>query len=127
LTDVNSFVNIFIVREVVFYRDVNGRNPIEEFLDSLPPKDAQKVTWTLRLIEELDVLPKTYFKKLVNTDEIWEIRTRIGNNSYRLLCFLHRNDVVILTNGFQKKTQKTPRNEIKLAETRKTDWVRRNG
>ena len=115
------------MREIVFYRDVNGKNPIAEFLDSLPAKDAQKVTWTLRLVEELDVLPKTYFKKLVNTDEIWEIRVRIGNNSYRLLRFLHRNDIVILTNGFQKKTQKTPRNEIKLAETRKADWVRRNG
>lgn len=113
------------MRKIVFYRDVHGRDPIGGFLDSLPPKDAQKVTWTLRLVEELDVLPKTYFKKLVNTDEIWEIRTRIGNNSY--LCFLHRNDVVILTNGFQKKTQKTPQNEIKLAETRKADWMRRNG
>ena len=115
------------MREIVFYRDVNGKNPIGEFFDSLPAKDAQKVTWTLRLVEELDVLPKTYFKKMVNTDDIWEIRIRIGNNSYRLLCFLHRNDVVILTNGFQKKTQKTPRNEIKLAETRKADWMRRNG
>ena len=112
---------------VDFYRDSNGKNPIGQFLDSLPPKDAQKVTWTLRLFEELDVLPKAYFKKLVNTDEIWEVKTRIGHNSYRLLCFLHKNDVVILTNGFQKKTQKTPRNEIKLAETRKADWVRRNG
>jgi phage-related protein len=115
------------MRKVVFYRDSNGKNPIEEFLDSLPAKDGQKVTWTLRLIEELEILPRTYFKKLVNTDEIWEIRTRIGSNSYRLLCFLHRNDVVVLTNGFQKKTQKTPRNEIKLAETRKADWVRRIG
>ena len=94
------------MRKIVFYRDLNGRNPIEELLDSLPPKDAQKVTWTLRLIEELDVLSKTYFKKLVNTDEIWEVRTRIGHNSYRLLCFFHRNDLVILTNGFQKKSQR---------------------
>jgi phage-related protein len=115
------------VREIVFYRDVNGKNPIEEFLDSLSPRDAQKVTWTLRLVEELDVLPKTYFKKLVNTDEIWEVRIRIGRNSFRLLCFLHKNDVVILTNGFQKKTQKTPHKEIKLAEMRRADWMRRNG
>jgi len=115
------------VHEIVFYRDINGNNPIEEFLDSLLAKDAQKVTWTLRLFEDLDILPRTYFKKLENTDEIWEVRTRIGSNSYRLLCFLHKNGLVILTNGFQKKTQKTPRNEIKLAETRKRDWLRRNG
>jgi len=116
-----------MVRRIVFYRDINGRNPIEEFLDSLAPKDAQKVTWTLQLLEEFDVLPSTYFKKLVNTNEIWEVRARTGKNAYRLLCFFYNNELVVLTNGFRKKTQKTPRNEISLAETRKTDWLRRNG
>lgn len=115
------------MRNVVFFRDANGRNPIEDFLDSIPAKDAQKVTWVLSLIEELDVIPKTYFKKLVNTDDIWEVRTRIGSNSYRVLCFLHTNELVVLTNGFRKKTEKTPRNEIQLAESRKADWLRRNG
>lgn len=115
------------MREIVFYRDGNGKNLIEEFLDSLPSKDAQKVTWTLRLIEEMEVLPTTYFKKLINTDDIWEIRTRIGKNAYRLLCFSHKDKLIVLTNGFQKKTQKTPRNEIRLAEQRKADWLRRNG
>ncbi|MBD3270284.1 type II toxin-antitoxin system RelE/ParE family toxin [Candidatus Peregrinibacteria bacterium] len=115
------------MRQIVFYRVANGKNPIEEFLDNLPAKDAQKVTWTLKLIEELEVPPKTYFKKLVNTDDVWEVRSRIGNNAYRLLCFQYKNNVVVLTNGFRKKTQKTPRNEMKLAEDRKADWLRRNG
>jgi phage-related protein len=114
------------MRRIVFYRDANGKNPIEEFLDSLPSKDAQKVTWTLQLIEELKVPPNMYFKKLVNANDVWEVRSRMGNNAYRLLCFLYKNDVVVLTNGFRKKTQRTPANEIKLAENRRADWLRRN-
>ena len=114
------------MRDVVFYRDRNGASPIEEFLDELPAKDAKKITWVLQLVEELDVIPKTYFKKLINTDDIWEVRSQMGNNAYRLLCFIHRNHVIVLTNGFRKKTQKTPQDEIRLAERRKADWLRRN-
>lgn len=127
LTKDNINVNIDFVRTVVFYREASGKCPIEEFLDELPSKDAQKVVWVLQLIEELDVLPGTYFKKLVSTEGIWEIRARLGSNAYRLLCFVHGNNVVVLTNGFRKKTQKTPRTEIRLAESRMADWQRRNG
>ena len=115
------------MRRVSFYRDAQGRSPVTRFLDSLASKDAQKVTWTLKLIEEFDSLPASYVKKLTNTDDIWEVRVRLGSNSYRLLCFMNGEDVVILTNGFRKKTQKTPRKEIEIAEARKADWLRRNG
>ena len=99
---------------------------MEAFLDTLPGKDAQKVTWVLRLVEEIERPPESYFKKLVNTDDIWEVRARIGRNAYRLLCFHHQERLVVLTNGFRKKTQKTPRNEITVAENRKVDWIRRH-
>ena len=52
------------MREIIFYETESGKSPVEEFLESLSPKEAQKVTWVLRLIEELPTIPKKYFKKL---------------------------------------------------------------
>jgi phage-related protein len=114
------------VHEISFYTDELGKSPVEEFLDELRTKDAQKVVWVLQLIEQHDIIPKTYFKKLVNTDDIWEVRAQSGKNIYRLLCFVEGQNVIVLTNGFQKKTQKTPKKEIILAEKRKIDWLGRN-
>ena len=69
------------------------------------------------------MVPRQYFKKLVNTDDIWEVRVQLGNNIFRLLSFLDGNELVILTNGFVKKRQKTPLQEIALAEQRKRDYL----
>ncbi|KAB8334710.1 type II toxin-antitoxin system RelE/ParE family toxin [Scytonema tolypothrichoides VB-61278] len=113
------------MREVVFYRTDLERCPIEEFLDSLSGKQAQKVLWVLRLIQELDSVPSQYLKKLVNTDDIWEVRVQVGNNTFRLLGFFEDNNLIVLTNGFAKKTQKTPSQEIELAEQRKRDYFSR--
>lgn len=113
------------MREIVFYRTETGTTPVVDFLDSLSGKQVQKVLWVLRLIEELDTVPSQYFKKLVNTDGIWEIRVQVGNNIFRLLGFFINNDFLILTNGFAKKTQKTPPQEIHLAQQRKRDYLNR--
>jgi phage-related protein len=83
------------------------------------------VIWVLQLIEELDFVPTQYFKKLTNTDEIWEVRAQFGGSIYRLLGFFENDTLIILTNGFAKKTQKTPINEIKLAEQRRRDHLKR--
>ncbi|MFB2771524.1 type II toxin-antitoxin system RelE/ParE family toxin [Pelatocladus sp. BLCC-F211] len=113
------------MREIIFYRTDSERCPIEEFLDSLSGKQAQKVLWVLRLIQEIDSVPSQYFKKLVNTDDIWEVRVNVGSNTFRLLGFFAQDNLIILTNGFAKKTQKTPSQEIELAEQRKRDYVSR--
>lgn len=113
------------MREIVFYRTESGVSPITDFLDSLSGKQAQKVLWVLRLIEELDIVPSQYLKKLVNTDDIWEVRVQVGNNIFRLLGFFVKNNLLILTNGFTKKTQKTPPQEINLAQQRKRDYLNR--
>ncbi len=84
------------------------------------------MTWVLRLIEDLEVVPSSYFKKLRNTDDIWEVRAQSSGNAYRILGFQHGDGFVVLTNGFSKKTQKTPQGEIRLAENRKAEWLRRN-
>ncbi|MDE0145605.1 MAG: type II toxin-antitoxin system RelE/ParE family toxin [Nitrospira sp.] len=113
------------MREIIFYRTESGGCPIEEFLDALTSQQARKVAWVLQLIEELDAVPVQYFKKLVNTDGIWEVRVPFGGNTFRLLGFLERGNVVILTHGFQKKTQETPKKEIKIAENRKKGYLNR--
>ena len=71
------------MREIHFYKLPSGESPIEEFLDSLTSKQAQKVTWVMQLIEEIEQVPTSYLKKLVNTHDIWEIRAQQGNNIFR--------------------------------------------
>jgi len=112
-------------RTVIFYRTVSGQCPVEDFLNSLPGKAAQKIAWVLKLLEDLHVLPSTYFKKLVGTDEIWECRIQFGSNTYRIFCFFLSNSTIVLTHGIMKKSQKTPGHEIERAEAYKRDFLRR--
>jgi phage-related protein len=91
----------------------------------LPGKAAQKVTWTLSLLEELDIIPSSYLKKLVGTEEIWECRIQVVSNAYRIFCFFDGRSVVVLTHGLVKKTQKTPRREIEKAESYRRDYLKR--
>jgi len=113
------------VREIKFYKNQSGKSPVEAFLNSLSAKQAQKVIWTLKLIAELETVPKQYFKKLTNTDDIWEVRIQFGGNIFRLLGFIEEEKLIILNHAFQKKTQKTPIKEIKLSEQRKSDYQSR--
>ena len=114
-----------VQRQIIFYRTASGQNPVEDFLNQLPPKSAQKVTWVLKLIEDLNQVPSKYFKKLVNTQELWEIRVSAGSNIFRLIGFFDGPKIVVVAHGFQKKTQKAPKRAIKIAEERKKDYFRR--
>jgi phage-related protein len=111
-------------RTVIFYRTVDGKCPVQEFIDSLPGKVAQKIVWVLKLLEDLEIVPSSYFKKLVGTEEIWECRIQFGSNTYRIFCFFIDNSV-ILTHGFVKKSQKTPAGEIERAEAYRRDFFKR--
>ena len=115
------------MRTIEFYRTAGGRCPVEEFLDELSDAHAQKVAWVLRLIERTDMVPQQYFKKLVGTEDLWEIRAQIGGNSYRLLGFFAGPILLILTSGFSKKQQKTPTREIDVAAQRRKDYLQRRG
>ena len=114
------------MRTVDFYRLPNGQSPIEAFLNSLTGKQAQKVLWVLQIIEELESVPRQYFKKLVDSEGIWEVRIQFGNDIFRLLGFFENGSLLILTNGFAKKTQKTPTQEIELAIRRKNEYQARS-
>lgn len=114
-----------VQRQIILYRTASGQNPVEDFLDQLPPKSAQKIAWVLQLVEDLDRVPSKYFKKLVNTQDLWEVRDSAGSNIFRLIGFFDGPKIVVVAHGFQKKTQKTPKRAIEIAEERKKDYFRR--
>ncbi|HZX48356.1 MAG TPA: type II toxin-antitoxin system RelE/ParE family toxin [Nitrospirota bacterium] len=73
----------------------------------------------------MDIVPSSYLKKLTGTEEIWECRIVFGSNAYRIFCFFIENSVVVLTHGFTKKSQKTPKTEIERAEAYRKDFLER--
>ncbi len=91
------------MREVDFYKNRSGKSPINDFLDSLSGKQVQKITWVLEIIEELQIVPKQYFKKLINTDDIWEVRVISSSNIFRLLGFFDGGNLVIAYEWFCKE------------------------
>ncbi len=111
-------------RKVTFYKTADGKCPVADFIDSQPKKAAVKIAWVLKAVQDLKQVPKTYFKKITDTD-FYEVRIESGGNIYRLLGFLHSGNIVILTNGFQKKTQRTPKNEIEICRERMNDFFKR--
>ena len=111
------------MKEIIFYKLGSGKSPVEEFLDGLCAKEAQKVVWVLQLIEEESVVSTKFYKQLSNSDGIVEVRVQHGNNNFRLLGFEHNGTFVVLTNAFRKKDQKVPKKEIELAKSRKKEYL----
>lgn len=111
------------MKDIIFYKLKSGRSPIEEFLDTLSSKEAQKVVWVLQLIEESDTISTKFYKNLSNTDDIVEVRVQHTNNHFRLLGFEHNGTFIILINAFRKKDQKVPKKEISLAQERKKEYL----
>ena len=122
-----TFVLTFSVkRQILHYKTALGKDPVAEFLDALSAKAAQKVVWVLLLLEEMAILPSKYFTKLTDTDDIWEAKISFGSNIYRVFFFFYEGNVVVLTHGIIKKTQKTPSGEIDKAEKYKKDYEGRH-
>lgn len=74
------------------------------------------------MIEELKKVPETYLKHIETTDGLYEIRVQMGGNIFRIFCFFDKGQLIVLANGFQKKTQKTPSKEIKKAIQIKNEY-----
>jgi phage-related protein len=104
-------------RTIVFYKSY-----FEEFFLKQRDKVKAKITWTFDLIEELQRVPETYLKHIENTDGLFEIRVQQGSDIFRIFCFFDQGQLVVLTNGFQKKTQKTPKREIEKALKIKAEY-----
>lgn len=97
-------------RTIIFYKDY-----FQEFFLKQRDKVKDKIIWTFDLIEELQRVPETYLKHIENTDGLFEIRVQLGSDIFRIFCFFDQGQLVILANGFHKKTQKTPKQEIAKA------------
>lgn len=82
----------------------------------------KKIDWTLLVLKTTRIVPEKFLKHLTNTDGLWEVRVSAGNGIFRIFCFFDDGNLIILLSGFQKKTQKTPKNEIKKAERLKKEY-----
>lgn len=112
--------------EVEFYETETGSSPALEFLDSLEPKVRAKFVSLLELLESNgNRLRKPYSEHI--DDEIFELRCKQGSNIYRIMYFFYYQGKIIMTNGFIKKTQKTPKNIIALAKRYREDYLRQMG
>lgn len=83
------------MRKIIFYETDTGEIPVKDFLDSLTISVVKKIAWTFKLIQENDMIPKTYFKKLEGTDGIWEVRIKLASNIFRIFSFWDKNNLVI--------------------------------
>lgn len=90
------------------------------FFNELTEDVQKKFNWTFELIATIDRVPKKYFQYM--EDGIYEIRVEVGNNIFRVFSFFDEGQMIVVANGFQKKTQKTPRNEIELAKEIKKEY-----
>lgn len=98
------------------YRTViTYKNYFEDFLEKQGPKIVNKILQILRIIEEVERIPTTHLKYIEDTNGLFEIRIKLGSDIFRIFCFFDAGKLVVLLSGFQKKTQKTPPNEIKRA------------
>ena len=107
------------LRTIIFYKDY-----FQEFFVKQREKVQDKIIWTFELIEELQRIPETYLKHIEDTNGLYEIRVQQGSDIFRIYCFFDQGQLIVLANGFQKKTQKTPRKEIELALKIKVEYER---
>jgi len=98
------------VREVKAYK-----NHFEDFLLEQPRKVQDKIYKIIEAIETLERVPSNYLKLIEGTNGLYEARIQLASNIWRVFCFFDNGKLIILLNGFQKKTQKTPKNEIEKA------------
>ena len=110
--------------EVIAYETEVGDNPVEKFLDKLDPKMRAKIFGMLVILQEKgNQLREPYSKHI--EDDIFELRCKFGSDITRVMYFFFAEGKIILTNGFVKKTQKTPVQEKQLAKARRADYMER--
>ena len=108
-----------MAREIIFF----GENVID-FYKSQELKVQLKIEYVLDLVRFERQVPIKFYKKLESTNGLYEVRIITSQKSIRILCFQDEGTLVVLTNAFVKKTQKTPKNEIKLADNIRTEYLK---
>lgn len=97
-------------RSIIFYKDY-----FEEFFVAQSDGVKNKIIWTFDLIEIVPRIPETNMKHILGTSGLYEIRIQLGSDIFRIFCFFDEEKLVVLANGFHKKSQKTPKREISKA------------
>lgn len=105
------------IREVIAYKHY-----FEEFLKTQTTKVQDKIFKIIEAVETLKRVPGNYLKHLSGTNGLYEARIQLGSNIWRVFCFFDGDQLVILLNGFQKKTQKTPKREMEKAVRLMNDY-----
>ena len=101
-------------------------NDFWDFYYSQKPEVQDKIDWVIGLVRSLRMVPEKFFKHLEGTDGLFEIRIKVGTDIYRIFCFFDHGNLIILLNGFQKKSNKTPKNEIEKAKRLKMKYYEEN-
>ena len=99
------------MRKIIFFKDY-----FMEFYKEQDFNVQEKIEWTLALVRDLKYVPEKYFKHVESSDGLFEIRIQVGSNIYRIFSFFDAGNLVVLINGFRKKSNKTPKKEIVLAK-----------
>ena len=111
-------MNKKFIRQIIYYEEY-----YLDFFNAQKEEVRKKLNWTLQLISIQDRIPEKFFKHITGSDAIFEIRVEVGSDIFRVFSFFDKGNLVILVNGFQKKTQKTPKAEIKIAEKLKKEYL----
>ena len=106
-----------MTREIRFYEKY-----FIEFYLSLDSTVQEKIEYVFKVIRTVDRIPQKFLKHIESTDGLYEIRIQIGSNIYRIFCCFDERKIVVLFNGFHKKSQKTPKKEIDKAVKLKQEY-----
>jgi phage-related protein len=106
-----------MARQIIFHGDY-----FINFYKELDIKVKQKVQYVLELIKQVDRVPEKFLSPITGYDGLYEIRIEYQSNIYRVFCCFDEGKLIVLFNGFQKKTQKTPMNEIEKAMKIKNEY-----
>lgn len=111
-------MNKKFIRHVIYYEDY-----YLNFFNAQKEEVRKKLNWTLQLISIQERIPEKFFKHITGSDALFEIRVEVGYDIFRVFSFFDKGNLVVLVNGFQKKTQKTPKSEINMAEKLKKEYL----
>jgi len=111
-----------MIREIRFYR-----NYFLDFFSEQNEAVQEKLEFVLDLVRRIEIVPTKFLKKIESSKGLFEIRVKVKSDIFRIFCFFDEGKLVILLNGFQKKSQKLPKKEIQKAEKLKSEYFNQKG
>jgi len=106
-----------VIRKIIFFE-----NHFIEFYQKQNQKVKGKIQYVFEIIKQVDRVPEKFLKHLTGTDGLYEIRVEYQSNIYRIFCCFDEGNLIVLFNGFQKKSMKTPKSELEKAEKLKKEY-----